>query len=138
VSEASGIGIIRVVSFRIELGFVLLFSVLLLFGIRAWLKAPRGSSDRWTAGLLGCYLGAQLLGLLARVVWPDAESVHNVASLIGTVALVVMAGMALHRGRLGGPSATALNLSAESVVSPDVSTPGAGEPDSRNSRRHLS
>jgi hypothetical protein len=75
------------VTANVETGIAILIGSNLLFCLWLWYRAQAGSGDAMVLPTLILTLAAMLLGILPRLIWPEAERLH-IAGSIWNVAVV--------------------------------------------------
>jgi hypothetical protein len=84
---------------NVETGIAILLGSNLLFCIWLWYRAQPGSGDAMVLPTLILMLAAMLLGILPRLVWPEAERLHIVVSIGSVAAQAVLLIMQIRRRR---------------------------------------
>lgn len=76
----------------VETGIAIVIGGDLLFCLWLWYRAQPGSGDAMVLSTVTLMLAAMLLGILPRLLWPEAEWLHiagSIASVVVTVVLLV-------------------------------------------------
>jgi CDP-diglyceride synthetase len=79
--------------------FAVLFSALVVLLVWRWFRARPDSGDRRPLALFIALFVSFLLGLVPRLLWPQAQTIHFWAGVAGTAMVAVVAYRSIQSSR---------------------------------------
>jgi O-antigen/teichoic acid export membrane protein len=84
---------------NVEVGLALLLGVTLFFSVWVWYRAPQRSGDRQVLPISILCVGAMLIMILPRVVWPNSVGMRIGGVVVSTVLTAAAAVTMFRRTR---------------------------------------
>jgi len=83
----------------VQIGLAMLFGGNLLLCLWLWYRAEPGSGDAMVVPTFALLTASMLLGILPRLLWPTAERLHLVGSIVSVVVPAVVVIKQIRRRR---------------------------------------